>query len=107
MIALDARAIASDGEDGDGGSDPLVAFEQPNIVIETVKRAEDGNGLIVRGYESQRRRGPVTLRTNFALASASHTNLLEEHQSDLAINDGAATMDVRPYQIFTLRLIPA
>jgi alpha-mannosidase len=28
-----------------------------NVVIETVKRAEDGNGVIVRLYESQRRRG--------------------------------------------------
>ncbi len=30
----------------------LLSVDSPNIVIETVKRAEDGNGLIVRLYES-------------------------------------------------------
>lgn len=31
--------------------------DSPNVVIETVKQAEDGNGVIVRLYECGRTRG--------------------------------------------------
>ena len=37
----------------------LISSNSPNIVIETIKQAEDGQGLIVRFYESQRQRGEV------------------------------------------------
>ncbi len=86
----------------------LLSVNRPNIVIETVKRAEDGRGVIVRFYESQRRRGPVTLKTGFPLAEAWQTNLLEENQQALTVSEGnAVTLAVRPYQIVTLRLVPA
>ncbi len=85
----------------------LVFADQPNIVIETIKRAEDGNGVIVRLYESQRCRGPVTLSTNFALASAWRTNLLEQKQSELAVANNRVTFSVHPYEIVTLRLVQA
>ena len=52
-----------------------------NVVIETIKRAEDGNGIIVRLYESQRQRGPVPLTCGFPVAGAWRTNLLEENQT--------------------------
>lgn len=84
----------------------LIAVEQPNIVIETVKRAEDGNGFIVRLYESQRRRGPVTLHSSFALKAAWQTNLLEQNEQQLTVNGQRVTLAVHPYEIVTLRLIP-
>jgi alpha-mannosidase len=79
----------------------------PNIIIETVKQAEDGRGVIVRCYESQRRRGPITLTCGFPLAQAWRTNLLEEDQEALAPEANAVRLYVRPHQIITLRLIPA
>ncbi|NOK59458.1 MAG: Alpha-mannosidase [Chloroflexi bacterium AL-W] len=90
--------------DGDNGS--FVMVDQPHVVIETVKQAENGNGIIVRLYESQRRRGPVTLTTRFGLTSASRTNLLEEHQESLSCNSHQVTFTISPYEIVTLRLVP-
>ncbi len=84
---------------------PLVSCPAPNIVIETVKRAEDGDGLIVRLYEYQRRRGPVTLHTAFPLQTAWITDLLEENQQELDVQGNTFTLPVRPFQIMTLRLI--
>ena len=84
----------------------LLSVDQPNVVIETVKRAEDGRGLIVRLYESQRCRGPVQLKTGFPLAEAWETNLIEDDQAQLTLDeDGALTLPLRPFQIVTLRLI--
>jgi alpha-mannosidase len=39
------------------GLSSMVTVSAPNVIIETIKRAEDGNGIIVRLYESQRKRG--------------------------------------------------
>jgi alpha-mannosidase len=84
----------------------LIHVANPNIVIETIKRAEDGNGIVVRLYESQRRRGPITLTTGFPLRGAWHTNLLEQNDEALAFTGRQVTFDVRPYEIVTLRLVP-
>ncbi len=84
----------------------LVSVDTPNVVIETVKQAEDGHGIIVRLYENHRNRGQFTLKTGFDLAEAYHCNLLEEIEHPLDTADNQITMHIRPYQIATLRLIP-
>jgi alpha-mannosidase len=85
----------------------LLSTDQPNLIIETIKQAEDGNGLIVRLYENQRQRGPVTLTTGFSLSRVWQTNLLEENQATLPTDGNRVTFFVKPYQIVTLRLVPA
>jgi len=84
----------------------FVAIDQPNIVIETVKKAEDGCGFIVRIYESQRKRGDFTLRTNFSLSEAWRTDILEENLEKIPVEDGCLRYKIKPYQILSLRLIP-
>jgi alpha-mannosidase len=90
---------------GRAGLTSLVRADAPNVIIETVKRAEDGQGLIVRLYESQRRRGRILLETPSPLARAWETNLLEENQRELAVEGNRVTLDLRPFQIVTLRLV--
>ena len=84
----------------------FVSIDLPNVVIETVKQAEDGRGVIVRLYESQRRRGEFTLTTGFPLAEAWRTNLLEENLERLDVNGCHLRFSIKPYQIVTLRLLP-
>jgi alpha-mannosidase len=88
------------------GLHSLLTVDRPNIVIETVKQAEDGQGIIVRMYESQRQRGLATITAGFALGAAWRTNLLEENQIALAPAGNEVTIFVRPFEIVTLRLIP-
>jgi alpha-mannosidase len=76
----------------------------PSVIIETVKRAEDGDGWIVRLYESQRKRGPVTLHCALDLQAAWETNLLEENQSALLVDGRSVKLSVKPFQIMTIRL---
>jgi alpha-mannosidase len=84
----------------------LVALPR-HTIIETVKRAEDGRGVIVRFYECDRRRSPVTLDAAFPIAEASITNLLEEDQEALEVEGQSVRLHVRPFQIVTVRLVPA
>ena len=94
----DARTVA-----------PLVAVDQPNVVIETVKRAEDGNGIVIRLYEHHRCRRRVAVTAGFPIAHAERCNLLEEPLEDESclLEDNMVSFEIMPYQIVTLRLIPA
>ena len=90
-------------------ADPTASFiscAEPNIVIETIKQAEDGQGIIVRFYESQRRRGLINLKAGFKLEAAWRTNLLEVNQTALETYGQDLSLFVRPFEIVTLRLIP-
>ena len=94
----------------DGGApakhlQPLVQVPA-NVVVETIKGAEDGNGIIVRLYECNRQRGMVTLHAAFPLKAAIQTNLLEEDQFPLEINETQVKLNLKPFQIVTLRLVP-
>jgi alpha-mannosidase len=105
---LNDPLIVAEGRSGGeqaGGS--LVAADRSNVVVETIKGAEDGNGVIVRFYESQRQRGQVTLTTRFPLAEVWQTNLLEDNEKALEPEGNSVTLAVTPYQIVTLRLVPA
>ena len=84
----------------------LVSVDAPNVVIETVKQAEDGNGLIVRLYEDQRSRGKFKLTTSFPLAQAYYCNLLEVDDDEIQVRGGDLELEIKPYQIINLRLIP-
>jgi alpha-mannosidase len=83
----------------------FISVDLPNVVIETIKQAEDGQGLIVRLYESQRRRGECVLTTAFPLVEAWRTNLLEENLERLDVDDDCVRFFLKPYQIVTLRLL--
>ncbi len=84
----------------------FILCDAPNIVIETIKRAEDGLGFIVRLYENQRRRGDISLIIGFDLAQAWRCNLLEENQAAVAAQNDRVVLAVKPFEIITLRLIP-
>jgi alpha-mannosidase len=88
----------------------------PGAVIEAVKLADDGSGdVVVRLYESLGGRRSVGLRTSFPVASVDETDLLEdvgspalEGRQALSGWDGeVATLDLRPFQVVTLRLARA
>jgi len=83
----------------------LVRSTVPNVIIETVKMAEDGQGMILRLYESRGIRGPVVLKFAFALRSVWRTNLLEENDSPVPVTGDEVALDLKPYQVVTLRVL--
>jgi alpha-mannosidase len=106
--ALNDPLIAFRVNDPASVRDPgsLVSCQAANIVIETIKQAEDGNGIIVRLYESRRQRGPFTLKTAFPIQVAWRVNILEENREPLEVERDQVSDFIKPYQILTLRLIP-
>jgi alpha-mannosidase len=92
---------------GGAGEGSLFQLDAPNVVIETVKPAEDGSGdIVVRLYEAKRAATRCTLRTSLPVARALETNMLEEGGEPLPFRGGLVALDLRPFEIKTVRLKP-
>ena len=86
------------------GLPSIVSASAPNVIIETVKRAENGDGIIIRLYESQRKRGQVQVKVGGVVDSAWATNLLEENESALSVENDSILLNLKPFQIMTVRI---
>jgi alpha-mannosidase len=82
------------------------SLDQPQLVIETVKAAQDGRGLIVRLYETRRTRGKAILSCGFPIKNVWQTNILEEDRLEITPAGNHLEFSYKPYQIITLRIIP-
>lgn len=93
-------------ETGSAGEASLFSLDVPNVVIETVKPAEDGsNDVIVRLYESMRTQTHCNLATALPVKSVRNVNLLETGtDGDLPVQSGKIALAFRPFEIKTLRL---
>ena len=90
---------------GKGGEASLFSINAPNIVLETVKLAEDGSGdVILRLYEAKRMATRCVLTTTLPVEGASLANMLEEGEADLMIENGHLGLDFRAFEIKTIRL---
>jgi alpha-mannosidase len=82
----------------------LFQVEEGTAVLETVKRAEDSEDVILRLYESQGARGRTVLVTPLAFQGAVRTDLLENETTALVMKNGKVTFDLKPFEIITLKL---
>ena len=85
-------------------STKFVSVDSPNLVVESVKQAEDGDGTIVRLYECHNSRGSSGLMLAKPMKSAKRCNLEERSEADLPIIDGGIMFDYRPFEILTFRI---
>ena len=97
----------STSQNGRAPTASFVAVDRDNVVIETVKVAEDGRGIIVRMYECLRRRNKVLLTAGVPLAAAWRSNLLEHDRDELDVDGQTVSLNLEPYEIATVRLIPS
>ena len=77
--------------------------DRPGAVVDTVKLAEDGGAIIVRLYESEGGRGPLTLTTTLPVRKAALASLLEAEEKALPMKNGSVRLELRPFEIVTLR----
>lgn len=90
---------------GNGGEKSLFGVDAENIIIETVKPAEDRTGdIIVRMYEAKRMHRKCNLTTWLPWIQAYGTDMLEQIECELPVRDGKVELEFRPFEIKTVRL---
>ena len=85
----------------------LFSINQTNIIIETIKKSEDGKGIIVRLYEYQRHRTKFDLVSAFQISDIWRVNLLEEKIEKIAFSQKKISYQIKPYQILTFLIYPS
>ncbi len=83
---------------------PLLRVDAPNVIVDTVKKAEDGAALIVRLYEASGAAASVTVDFSFTPGRVSRVDLMEENPQPLEITKNAVAFPVLPFEIITLRV---
>jgi alpha-mannosidase len=78
------------------------AVDDPGLMLDTVKRAEDSDALVLRLYEAHGGRGRARVRVGLPFARAARANLLEDEQEPLAVSGDEILVDYRPHQIVTV-----
>lgn len=83
----------------------LISIDCTNVVVEVVKKAEDGNGIIVRMYECYNRRTTVFAKTFNNIKSIWECGMLENNLSELPFSTNSFEFEIKPFEIKTFRIL--
>jgi alpha-mannosidase len=94
---------------GPGGRavESFLRVDDPNLVLDTVKRAEDSDALVLRLYEAHGARGSATLHVAVPFESACLANAIEDDGDPLETAGGTVRLQYRPHQVLTVKLFGA
>jgi alpha-mannosidase len=94
-----------------GGSSRCVRLcntSNPNVIVEAVKKAEDGDAVILRLYEAGHTRARTTLAFDLPVAQAWECNALEREKGRLRLaKNGTLNLELRPFEIKTVKILLA
>jgi len=108
-LNLPLRTVAGGAGGADAGGTgevaPLVTVSSPAVVVEAVKLAQDRSGdVVVRLYESHGARAAVRVGLGFAHTGVVLTDLLERPLGEAAEGEDGVELELRPFQVVTLRV---
>jgi alpha-mannosidase len=83
----------------------IIQVSPSSVTLVTLKRAEDGNGLIARLHQSTGESVTATLRSPLKpIKSAAVTDIVEKNDEPTEIKNGAVELSMPPFSIRTVRL---
>jgi len=82
----------------------FLALEPANLLLTSLKQAEDGGDLILRFYESEGRKTSARVTLPPGVEAVWDANLMEQAGDRLPSDGATVTVAVGPYEIKTLRL---
>ena len=91
-----------------GESYGFAGVKGDSVVLETVKRSEDGDGIILRLYESRNKRVNAKVSLSCAPVMVTECNLLEEPVDEaggLMIDRDGFSFVIKPYEIKTYKVV--
>ena len=90
---------------GKADSKSYFRISAQNVIAETVKPAEDGSGdIILRLYESKGAYTPCTVWLGFDAGEAWTTDMLEANRKVLEMRNNSLTLELKPFEIVTVRI---
>lgn len=82
----------------------LVSVSAPNVILETVKKAEDSDALVLRMYEAYNQRTETAVTLGFTPKRVTLCGLMEDEIAEVAVNGNSFTLPVKPFEIITVKV---
>lgn len=82
----------------------LVNADKDNIIIETVKKAEDSDDIIIRMYETWNSRTECRISFGGDVKSVCECNLMEQQDAAVIVEDNSVSLTFKPFEIKTLKV---
>lgn len=82
----------------------LLTADKENVIFETAKKAEDGDDIILRGYECFNKRTDVTLTLGVPVKSAYICDMLENEETEIPVIDNKISLTFKPFEIITIKI---
>lgn len=98
------RALKLGITEGNEGATSFCGVSNPNVIVESIKKAESDDAIILRLYEAGRTRGRVVLSFANPVKRAFSCNLLEERDEALRVKDNRVSLRVKPFEIKTVKV---
>lgn len=80
----------------------FIKTESSHVILDTVKQSEDGKSLTLRMYESSGGRGEIHVSFARNILSAYETNLLEEKQTEIFVQENRLSLNLKPFEVKTI-----
>lgn len=97
-------ALCVQGGSAAESSFSLVSADKDNIIIETVKKAEKEDALIIRMYETMNKSASVNVKFCRAFEEISECSLIEKEASVIAADTDSLELFFKPFEIKTLKV---
>lgn len=97
---LNLPALAVNGGQA-GESYSFAESSHANVVLETVKQAENGSGVVLRVYENRNARTNAAIRLGKPFRSVAECDLLENPTGTVSGEGGSFAFTIHPYEIKT------
>ena len=81
--------------------------DKENVVVETIKKAEEDNSVIVRAYETYNMKADAEITVGFDIKEAYLCDLMENVTEKAEYSGRSVKVRFKNYEIVTLKLIPA
>lgn len=91
--------------EGAASARSFASVEDPNLVLDTIKQAEDDDSIVLRLYECHGSRGIAKVKIEIPFKRAVFCNILEEEGQKAQLGqDGAIEVPYGPYQVIGVKL---
>lgn len=82
----------------------LVSISTPNVIMETVKEAEDSEELVLRMYEAWNKSCEAEITLGFTPKRIVLTNLMEQEEQEIPFSGRTFHLPFAPYAIQTVKI---
>ncbi len=104
MENIPLKAVYCSKANGTESEFSYITLSDSRVMIDAVKQAQDGNGIIIRVYETSAHSGEVTLTLPCNAFKITECNMMETDENAVDFDKNAFTFTIKPFEVKSFRI---